>query len=379
VRVLTTVTFLQWLGASAILPLLPKFLERQEASDALVGVVMAAFFAAGVLTQFPAGVLADRVGRRPVLLAGLLLYAAASAAFLVPSSAGAFVALRALQGVGSGAAEVAALAILSSTVAFERRGRAFGAVYGGMLAGMALGPILGSLVGVDAMGVVFVLAGVTSLLACIPVLRGTPGGPGTRRAHRPALRRPPMNRALLGSLMTAAALGLTAGVYEACWTLLLQDRGAANWQIGLSWTLFSVPFVLMARPGGWLADQFDRRILVFVSVLCSAGLCALYPFVHSIGWLLGLGALEAVGVAIALPSAQSLLTQQTPPTLAGEVQGMFSTSETSSIALAAALGGVLFSVAPWAPFVAAGAGAAGLAVAIRVVWAPVTGRAAMVA
>ena len=59
VRSLSLVIFLQWLGASAMLPLLPLYLRGQGGSDQMVGAVMAAYFVAAVVFQYPAG----RTGR----------------------------------------------------------------------------------------------------------------------------------------------------------------------------------------------------------------------------------------------------------------------------------------------------------------------------
>jgi MFS family permease len=375
VRSLTAATFLQWLGASAILPLLPEFLQSKGSSAALVGVTMAAFFAAGVLTQYPAGRLADRRGRRTVLVGGLLLYAAASIAYLVPEHEAVYVLLRAAQGIGAGAVEVASLALVSSAVPVARRGRAFASIYGGMCAGIAIGPVVGSIAGVERMPIIFVAAGVLSCLACIPVVRSA--SPDVEGATPPAERRRAralLNRAVVGALLGATAFGLLAGVYEACWTLLLEAHGAKNWQIGLSWTLFSVPFVVMARAGGWMADHADRRVLAIGGLTTSALLCASYPFIHNVALLVALGAVEGTGVALSLPAAQSLLAQWTPAEDAGRVQGLFTTSETAATALGAVLGGVLFGVALWAPFVSAAAGALLLIGALVMVWARVAGR-----
>jgi MFS family permease len=80
-------------------------------------------------------------------------------------------------------------------------------------------------------------------------------------------------------------------------------------------------------------------------------------------------------MAIALPSAQSLLTQGSRPSELGRVQGLFSTSETAAIALSAGVGGALFGVARWAPFFAGAVGAAVLIAGLPFIWKPVIGRA----
>jgi MFS family permease len=382
IRTLTLTVFLQWMGATAIVPMLPVYIRHLGGSDALAGVVMAAFFAAGVLSQYPIGRLADRIGRRPVLLAGLVTYSVASFSFLLPITATMAIGLRALQGVGAGAATVAALAMISGSVAVERRGRAFAAIYGGELAGMAVGPLVGSVVGVHDMWAMFLASGAAALAACGPALglREPDGVAEARTARTRAdgtlrpLRRVRMNRSMTGALICGAALGLTTGVYDICWTLLLVARGASGWEIGISWTLFAVPFVLAAKPSGWLADHMDRRLLVLAGLGVSTLLCASYPFIHNVPALVLLGASEALGFAAALPAVQSLLTQGSAPSEVGRIQGLFATSQTACTAVSAAAAGAAFALASWLPFVAVALiGVAGLAAAAAV-WRSVPGR-----
>ncbi len=273
VRTLTLTVFLQWMGATAIVPMLPVYIRHLGGSIALAGLVMASFFAAGVLSQYPVGRVADRVGRRPVLVGGLVVYGVASLSFLLPISAHAAIALRSLQGVGAGAATVAALAMVSGSVSPSRRGRAFAALYAGELAGMAVGPLVGSIVGIRFMWALFLASGLLSFAACIPALRAyEPGLAGTSRGAMnrsegtmAPLSRVRIGRPMLGALICGAALGLTSGVYDICWTLLLLARGASGIEIGISWTLFAVPFVVATRPSGWLADHMDRRALVLLA------------------------------------------------------------------------------------------------------------------
>lgn len=382
VRTLALTTFLLWAGASSILPLLPEYLRDRRASDGLVGLVMASYFVAALAFQYPAGRIADKVGRRPVLVGGLVFYAIGSFGFLFKLAPVADIAMRGLQGAGAGAAEVSCLAMIAGSVDLSRRGRAFATIYAAQLAAMAIGPLGGSLVGHSAMSVLFVFAGVVALLACLPALGG--GVVARHDAKFINVDRgevgglPQMNRALIGALCAAAALGLTIGVYESCWTLLLDSHHAHDWQIGVSWTLFAVPFALMSRPGGWLADHVDRRRLVVGSLLSSVAFCCTYPFIGNLTLLLVLGGAEALGMAIGLPAAQSLLTQGSPEAELGRVQGLFSTSETAAMALSAGIGGALFGLAVWAPFVTGGAGAAAFALSLPFVWRPVTGRASQV-
>jgi predicted MFS family arabinose efflux permease len=103
--------------------------------------------------------------------------------------------------------------------------------------------------------------------------------------------------------------------------------------------------------------------------------CSLYPFVGNLWFLLALGGIEATWMAVGMPAAQSLLTQESHEGELGRVQGLFSTSETAAIALAAGAGGALFGLARWAPFVAGAAGAAALVVCLPFIWWTVTGRA----
>jgi len=401
-RPLSAAIFLQWVGASAILPMLPVYLRARGGSDALVGEVMSAFFVAGVVSQYPAGRLADRIGKRRVLLGGLLIYAAGSAAFVASPGPWADVWFRALQGAGAGAAEVAALAMLAESVPEERRGRASARIYSALIAGMAVGPLVGSVVGGSHMAVLFLGASAASLLACIPVLRArtptraprslpTPppsapavgaaavaAGAGRRSDRFAALRSARgagISRALLGALIAGVAIGLASGIYETCWTLLLQFRHAADWEIGLSWTLFAVPFVTMSRPGGWAADHLDRRWLVTGSLGAAVALCAIYPFVTNLPLILALGTLEATFWAVAYPAAQSLLTQDVRRAHMGTAQGLFASSQTGATAVSAAAGGALFAIAPWVPFVATAAVAAGALACLPLVWRSVVGRA----
>ncbi|HTX62059.1 MAG TPA: MFS transporter, partial [Acidimicrobiales bacterium] len=397
--------------------------------------------------QYGAGRISDRLGRLPVLIGGLGLYAAGSLLFLVRGPAALDVVFRGLQGAGAGGSMVAALAMLSHAVPLAYRGRATGRVYGAQLGGLAVGPALGSLAGVGAMHWLFVAGGVASVVAVAPVLAANhaakamgeePGAPcraeiappearalqgstelegavgprttgavaaaGTEHGGAPLEEHADLNelrgprtgprtggtqerwvggarfprstaeRAVWGAFLAAATLGVTVGVYESCWTLLMTRHGAANWEIGVSWTFFALPFALMSRPAGWLADHLDRRWLGVAALCWGAIFCAAYPFVPGVVLLMVLGIAESAGVVLALPATQSLLGQGTAPERHGHAQGLFAASQTGTTALSAAAAGGLFGVAPWVPFDGAAAICALILVFVVVSWRRVPGR-----
>lgn len=367
---------LQFLGATAILPILPLFLVHQDVSVGTVGIVMGAYFAAAVVAQYPSGWAADRWGHRPVIIAGLLLYGAASVAFVLVDAGAVYAVLRALQGFGSGAVRVAALSMVGRCIAPERRGVGFAWLYSSELAGMAIGPVVGSLVPERHVAAMFVGTAVCSILACLPMVftRVVDHESGSAPTESVTVGELLRRRGLQGAMLAGLAGGLCAGVYEACWSLLLQSKGASTFQIGLSFAAYAVPFIVVAPFSGRLVDRYDQRVLALAALVLSAAFLAIYPFLDSPVLLMALGAFEAAGFTVAYPAALSLLSRSVPAGLAGRGQSLFGVSEMAAIAVGAAVAGVLFAHAVWLPFVvASGAVLIVLGVA-ALIWRGVPGR-----
>jgi DHA1 family multidrug resistance protein-like MFS transporter len=338
-----------------------------------VGVVMASYFAAGVLTQYAAGHLADRVGHRKVMIAGLGIYAAASCGFVFSLGAGGYVLLRGLQGLGAGALQLGGLALIGVVVPLEQRGRAYSRVFAAQLTGMALGPLLGAVAGLAHMSWLFVLGSACAVAAMVPVARGA-RLPAVHAMHedRVPLK---LSRGFAGVIVVGVIGGLCTGVYESCWSLMMTSRGAAQWQIGLSWTIFALSFAAFSPVAGRVIDRFDRRTLAIVAAALSATFIAIYPTLPQPWLLMSLGAVEAIGVAVAIPAAQSLLSQLVHPSALGRAQGLFTTAESATIAAGAAAAGWLFTVHRWLPFVAAAVLALALTALLPRLWRDVTGHA----
>jgi DHA1 family multidrug resistance protein-like MFS transporter len=346
-RRLTVIVALQWMGATLGLPLLPLFLEHRGGTPSVVGVVMASFFVAGVATQFAFGHLADRFGRRKLLMVSLVAYGVASMTYLLPLAAPWFIVTRVFQGAAAGAIEVTSLSAVSSLFPEAKRGRAVSQIFAAQLFGIAVGPVAGVLASVRELGWAFFATGVVSLVAAVVATRTDLGDLAYDPTPLPRLQ---WNSQLVGALFAASASGLSVGVYEACWSLLMHAHHASTLQIRLSWTFFGVPWLVLSRWGGWLADHANRRYVALAGLINGAIFLSIYPHIHNNDLILVLGSFESVGASLSLPAISSLMSQGAADRELSRRQGLFTTSNTASLALAAGVSGFLFTVNTALPF-----------------------------
>jgi MFS transporter, DHA1 family, multidrug resistance protein len=346
-RRLTIIVAIQWMGATLGLPLLPLFLEHRGGVPTIIGFIMASFFIAGVVTQFFLGRLADLFGRRPILIYSLIAYGIASTAYLLPVSAPWFALARAVQGASAGAIEVASMSAVAALFSESERGRAVSRIIAAQLLGLALGPIAGVVVSVKSLGWAFFAAGMISFVAAIVAYRTNLGD----RAYDPTpLPRLQWSPQLTGALVAASAGGLVIGVYEACWSLLMHAHHASTLQIRLSWTIFCLPFVALSGVGGWLADHANRRYIALIGLLNGAVFLAIYPHIHNNDLILFMGSLESIGAATSAPSISSLMSQGAVHRELSRRQGLYATSNTAALAVAAGTSGFLFTINSALPF-----------------------------
>lgn len=346
-RRLTVIVAIQWMGATLGLPLLPLFLEHRGGTPTIIGFIMAAFFVAGVATQFGLGHVVDRFGRRQVLMTSLVAYGLASMTFLLPLSAPWFAGTRAIQGASAGAIEVASMAAVAALFSEGERGRAFAQIIAAQLFGIAIGPVAGVVASVNQLGWAFFVAGIVSIVAAGVALTTSLGDQAYDPTPLPPLQWSPQ---LIGALFAASASGLAIGVYEACWSLLMHAHHASTLQIRLSWTLFSLPWVLLSRVGGWLADHANRRNIALAGLFNMAIFLSIYPHLHNNNLMLIVGSLESIGASLSVPSISSLMSQGAVNREFGRRQGLYTMSNTASLALAAGVSGFLFTINSALPF-----------------------------
>jgi DHA1 family solute carrier family 18 vesicular amine transporter 1/2 len=333
-----------------IAPLLPEIERRTGASDGALGASFAAYALPIVLLSLPLGRLADSRGRRGLVIAGLLLAAAGSALIATSESLWALMLGRGIQGFGSAASWIAALALVSDLAPPGRRGEAIGfalaATGAGSIAGPALGGVLSDLLSYAAPFLIVCGVSVALALAAIAVLP-----PESRRRTQRTLSWATI-RGSIGSGIGAVAAAMTLG--GACALGLIEvvapldfdrrlDLSSAG--IGLLFAGSIAVDAALAPVGGRWGDQRGRRgpaaiglALMATSVLLLAGLGG------TLGAALALGAFGA-GFSLTFAAAVPWLDEAFGEMERGLGYGVLNLLYAAGYTIGPLLGGALLGVA----------------------------------
>ena len=335
-------SFVVWAGFGAVLPYLPVFLQEQaHASVGMIGVIAAAYYVGAFLFSGPMGLLSDRIGRKPLLVFAVSLYAVSTALFVTTTHPWWFVLFRFLEGVAAGTVNPAGQAFVADLTTDDVRGRAYGwlttAQFGGLIAGPALAIALYSLGGGEgkaAFYAVFLFGAALSALTALALLLFVHEPP---RQRRPSRRRPRYRRLVtrpIAAFLVVAFTGHVAmGAWEVLWSLWLRHLGASMSFVGITWMAFSTP-MLFSFAGGLLADRYNRFRLMFAGLGVAAFAWIFYGVTRDLTLFLMVNLIEGTAIAVAWPAKQSFLVQVAEPRWLGAIQGL----ENSVMQLAALLG-----------------------------------------
>lgn len=343
-------TLLTSIGLWFFLPLLPIFIGRRGGSAALVGAVFAAGLLASAAIRYPAGWAADRFGTRPVMVAAMAAYAVLFLAYLLPLPLTAFVAVRFVHGAAAGAFWPAANGLIAEVTPPDQRGRAFGTMQSTNMAGILLGPAIGGFVALYNLNAVFAVSAIASGLATVAIATL----PNVRVEVPIAAPAGAMMiaRRLMPFLLLAAGTAYMIGTLDTIWSLYLTSRGATTFAVGVSFMAFAVPATLLSTKAGALGDRFGSRRLIIVALLGTAVFAAIYPFVTSVAWLIGLGLVEGIFTVSGMPSLSAEVSRMAEPGQQARTQGVFQTVQFGIQIVGALAGGALFTVSHTLAFLA---------------------------
>lgn len=340
---------LRMLGLFLILPVFAVHAKNHLAGGdnaTLVGLAMGAMGLAQAFFHVPLGIASDRYGRKPVIVAGLVIFAIGS--FVAGGAGNIYVAIagRILQGVG--AISAAVMALVADTTRDEHRTKAMamvGASIGVSFAvSLIVAPLLYRWIG---MGGIFDLTGVLALGAILAVLFIVPNVPMSK-AQSVSLVSVLSDRELMRLNYGVFALHLTQiAVFVVVPGAIVQYVDlpvAEHWKVYLPVVLAS--FVLMLPPI-FAGERLGKMKQVFIGaigllllvqigmwiVLGQSGLHGALLIALLFAFFVAFNVLEA--------SQPSLVSRMAPPAAKGAALGMYNTLQSLGVASGGIVGGYL--------------------------------------
>lgn len=354
--------FLLMLGIGIVAPVLPLYARSFGVSVTAVGFLISVFGIARIGADLPTGHLAERMGRRPLLVGGALAVAVGSFGFAFAQSYAQLVVWRFVQGAGSAATTTAAAIAVTELAPPEKRGRALSLYQGTLLLGAGAGPVVGGVLA-EALSAraPFLVLGALALASALWASRLPETRPSASSSRASAGRAPasspprarmaPPRPARVGapaadrvdgegaqgkwsawrsrefwlvSVFTLMVFASRSGGQGTLLPLFGFDRlGLDASVIGLAFTVLMAFNVGALYLSGVLSDRLGRKYAIVPGGLITATALLGFPLSPNATAFFGLSALFGLGIGVGGPAPAAFIADIAPADRLGSTMGLY--------------------------------------------------------
>jgi DHA1 family multidrug resistance protein-like MFS transporter len=350
---LLIVAFLVMAGTGMVWSVLAVYAQSLGASTAMVGAMTAAYGGARLLINVPAGVAADRYGRRRLMIAGLVVLSLGGFATMTLNGFGPLLLGLLVIGCGSSIYATAAMAAMADMSTPERRVADMASYQGANMLGIAVGPGVGGLAAAAwGYGAPFLLLGILALVAAFCLWWIVPAG-----ARRQAVDLGGARHGWLGAgAPLLIGLGLaTFGVFfarvAANWVLMplvaTETIGMSVGQVGMLLTAGAIANLTVLPMTSAATRRFGRMAVIVGSMAATLVSLALLASAHSVAMAWASAIILGAASGMAGPTLSAFAVDAAPPGRLGPAIGMLRTMSDLGVVTGPFIAGTAVDMLGW--------------------------------
>ncbi len=330
-----------WSSIGSLIPTVPLYLEKIGASKQQIGIVIGSFAIGILLCRGVFGRLADRRGRRIVLLIGTIIVAIAPFGYLGLTSIPLLIALRAFHGVSMAAFTTAYLALVSDLAPVENRGQIIG--YMSLVAplGIAVGPASGGYIqtgiGFPALFIFASGLGWLAFLCILPIIN-TPISTQQQDRSRSSIWKILSSPKVKVPAAIMLLLGLDLGTLHTFAPLYIESA-KVDLNVGLFYTAEAITSFSIRLFIGRASDRLGRGLFISLSLIVYILAMILFWRANSTYTFLLAAIIEGAGIGALIPMISTLMTDRALPQERGRVFAVFGLGSDLGFALAGSIFG----------------------------------------
>jgi len=344
--------FVAVLGFSLVAPIFPLYIIDLGASYTLLGIIVSVYGAVQLVTQIPIGRLSDRIGRKGLILLGLVSFTIMPPLYIYATSAYLLIPIRMIGGLGASAVWPLAMALIVEQADSRSRGAAMGWYNASFYSALALGPLIGGMLydlfGLEAPFYFWALMGLASVLIVLikvkePKEREVSSGNaliGLKGGPKEALIQPGYVTTFMACCGVVLWMGIVGGFNFTMLPSYASTIGLSTMEVGLLYLVYGGTMAVSNVYFGRQADRGKRKRLIIISCLLGTISFALLIFAGGLLQALILLAALGLGMGVGNPAAAALIADTTCADRRGEIFGIFNTARMTGVVIGPLIAGL---------------------------------------
>lgn len=356
--VLMTNIFIVFVGIGLIIPILPKYMELLHINGTTIGLMVAAFSIAQLFFSPIAGRLSDRIGRKPIIFIGMLLFALSEWMFGAANDVSILFLSRILGGIGAALTMPAVIAYAADITSNEERAQGIGYINAAITTGFIIGPGIGGLIADFGIRAPFYAAGIAGLIAAFVTLIFLPNQSklgkkaevniiAINKENLPFLKQLALSvkEPYFISLVIIFIMSFGLANYETVFTLYVDQKfGFSTKDIAYIITFGSIAgAVIQATIFGKLLNKFGEFKVITTCLFCASLFIILTLFVHKYWLIFAVTFLVFLSMDVLRPALGTLMSKMTV-SQQGYVAGLNSAYTSLGNILGPIVAGILFDI-----------------------------------